>query len=190
MVAISALMACSSTPGPNPPRESIMPVATAASPQALTLNPFKAIVRQRVRRSFAALGQQDPEPALALMDEHVKYTFDTVASRHALAGTRQSKQAVRRWFTRLFTLLPGQFAVHRIDVSGWPWRASVLVEFEDRVQPRVGAPYVNRGRQEVELHWGKAVRIHTHVETEKVERALAELARHGVAESAAPPIED
>lgn len=41
--------------------------------------------------------------------------------------------------------------------------------------PHFGAAYVNQGRQEVELRWASAVRIHTHVETDKVEHALAEL---------------
>ncbi len=167
-----------------------MPVATTEPMDDFTLDPFKAIVKQRVRRSFEALSRQDAAPALALMDDRVAYTFDTPGSRHALAGTRHSKQAVQRWFARLFTLLPGQFTVHRIDVEGWPWRATVVVHFEDRVTPRFGAAYVNRGRQEVELRWASAVRIHTHVETDKVERALAELARNGVTEAAAAPIED
>ena len=167
-----------------------MSATVTESSDEFTLNPFKAIVKRRVTRGFAALSRQDAGPALALMDENVTYTFDRPDSRHALAGTRHSKQAVQRWFVRLFGLLPGEFTVHRIDVEGWPWRSTVVVHFEDRVRPRLGAAYVNRGRQEVQLHWGTAVRVHTHVETEKVERALAELVRHGVAEAAARPIED
>lgn len=190
-LAIGCMAACTATHRPTMTQGSTMPVAAAVEPQDdFTLDPFKAIVRWRVRHSFAALNRQDAAPALALMDEQVTYTFDSPGARHALAGTRRGKQAVRRWFARLFGLLPGQFVVHRVDVLGWPWRANVLVHFEDRVQPLHGAAYVNRGRQEVELHWGKAVRVHTHVETEKVERALAELVRHGISEAGAPPIED
>lgn len=190
-ITIAAAAGCAVTPKSQSQPESVMPLPTTTEPtDDFTLNPFKAIVKQRVRRSFEALGRQDAAPALALMDDRVVYTFDAVGSRHALAGTRHSKQAVQRWFARLFTLLPGQFTVHRIDVEGWPWRATVVVHFEDRVVPRFGAAYVNQGRQEVELRWASAVRIHTHVETEKVERALSELVRHGVTEAAAAPIED
>lgn len=188
--AISTLAGCTLPQTSQSFKEDTMPVDVSQSSDDFTLNLFHAIVKQRVRQSFAALSRQDAEPALALMDEAVTYTFDTPGSRHALAGTRHSKQAVQRWFTRLFALLPGQFEVRRVDVTGWPWRASVVVHFEDRVAPRFGAPYVNHGMQEVELHWGTAVRIHTHVETVKVERALAVLAQHGVVEASAAPIED
>lgn len=167
-----------------------MPHEPHAVASQWTLNPFHAIVKHRVRASFAALSQQDAGPALALMDERVVYTFDAPDRRHALAGTRHSKQGVRRWFERLFALLPGQFTVHQVQVQGWPWHATVKVVFEDYVTPQVGEPYVNQGWQEVELRWASAVRIHTHVETAKVERALAELARHGVAQAQATPIED
>lgn len=167
-----------------------MSIHTPSTAPSFTLNPFAAVVQRRVRQSFDALSRQEAQPALALMDDKVVYTFDAVTSRHALAGTRHSKQAVARWFERLFALLPGQFKVLGIEVAGWPWHAKVSVHFEDRVQPRFGEAYVNRGRQDVELRWGRATRVHTHVDSNKVVHALEVLARHGVPEASMAPIED
>lgn len=167
-----------------------MPTPVPPNADSPSMNPFVWVVRQRVRHSFAALSRQDPSAALALMGDDVQYSFDTPTARHALAGTRHTKAAVEQWFARLLRLLPGQFNIQSVEVSGWPWLAQVKVRFEDRVTPQFGPPYTNQGQQDVELRWGRAVHIHTQVETVKIQAALDHLVRHGVTEAAAPPIEE
>ena len=150
-----------------------------------SLDPFRLVVRAKVLRSFERLSEGDPSAALALMRDDVRYTFE---GAHALGGTRVSRAGVERWFGRLLRLLPGRFTIRSVDVVGWPWRATVYVVFEDDVCPAVGEPYRNQGVQIVELAWGKAVRIHTYVDTAKVTRALDALAAAGIEEASAAPI--
>ena len=158
-----------------------------ATQDPASLNIFRNIVRSRVLESFEALSRRDPSVALSLMAEDVRYTFE---GEHALGGTRVSRAGVQRWFTRLLALVPGRFTIRSVEVSGWPWRATAYVVFEDFVEPAFGAPYRNQGIQVVELVWGKAVAIHTYVDTAKVIAALKVLAEHGVADAQASPITD
>lgn len=162
-------------------------ITTDHTDDGFSLNPFRAIVRGKVLHSFERLSEGDPSAALALMDEKVEYTFE---GEHALGGTRVSKAGVARWMERLLRLLPGKFEIQSVEVVGWPWRATVYVVFEDWVTPTIGEPYRNHGVQVVDLEWGVAVRIHTYVNTAKVERALEVLAEHGIPEATAPPITD
>lgn len=156
-----------------------------ATRDGFSLDPFRAVVRRKVLRSFERLSQGDASAALAVMADDVTYTFE---GEHALGGTRTTKAAVTRWFQRLLRLLPGRFTIRSVQVVGWPWRAWVYTVFEDVVHPAYGPAYRNHGVQVVELRWGAAVRIHTYVDTARIEKALAVLAEHGVAEAAAPPI--
>lgn len=48
----------------------------------------------------------------------------------------------------------------------------------------------NNGIQKVKIIWGKAVDIHTYVDTYKIQKALKMLAEQGIQEAAAEPIED
>lgn len=146
---------------------------------------FRHVVRGKILAGFEALNQRDAGPVLSLMADDVQYTFE---GQHALGGTRTSKQGVAKWFERLFRLLPGTFTIRSVEVTGWPWRATAYIVFEDRVNPLFGSPYVNHGVQVVEMEWGTAVAVHTYVDTDKVVRVLRTLAEHGVAEASAPPI--
>jgi ketosteroid isomerase-like protein len=161
------------------------PTPLDATHDGVSLDPFRLVVRHRILRTFERLSAGDPAYALDQMADDVEYTFE---GDHALGGTRVSRAGVARWFDRLLRLLPGQFTIRSVQVVGWPWRALVYTVFEDVVRPAVGAPYRNHGVQIVELHWGTAVRIHTYVDTAKIERALRELAAAGISEAAAPPI--
>jgi ketosteroid isomerase-like protein len=162
-----------------------IPIITALAVALVACTPYHAIVRSRVRAAFDALNRRDPGPALEIMADDVRYTF---AGDHALGGTRVTKDAVARWMQRLFRLFHNRFRIVAIDVVGAPWSTTVFTRFEDSVEPAVGAPYVNGGVQVIELRWGKAVRIHTHVDTALLVRALDHMAHEGVEEAAAPPI--
>lgn len=98
------------------------------------------------------------------MAPDVQYTFE---GAHSLGGTRVSRAGVEKWFARLLRLLPGKFTLRSVEVA--PWRSTVYTVFEDVVTPQYGEPYRNHGVQIVELRWGSAVRIHTYVDTAKVE---------------------
>ena len=152
-----------------------------------SLDVYRNVVRGKVIDSFAHLSDGDPSRALKLMAPDVEYTFE---GAHALGGTRVSRAGVEKWFGRLLRLLPGKFTLRSVEVVGGPWRSTVYTVFEDLVAPQYGEPYRNHGVQRVELRWGSAVRIHTYVDTAKVEHALRVLAEHGIAEAAASPIDE
>jgi ketosteroid isomerase-like protein len=156
-----------------------------ATHDGFSLDVYRNVVRGKVIDSFARLSQGDPSRALGLMAPDVEYTFE---GAHALGGTRVSRAGVEKWFARLLRLLPGKFTLRSVEVVGAPWRSTVYTVFEDVVTPQYGEPYRNHGVQIVELRWGSAVRIHTYVDTAKVERALGVLAAHGMDEAKAAPI--
>ena len=169
------------------PWESTEVKRTDATDDGFSVDVYRNIVRSRVLNAFDALNRQDAQPALQLMSDDVRYTFE---GQHALGGTRQSRAGVERWFKRLFSLLPSRFTLRSVEVAGWPWRSTAYVVFEDAVTPVVGEPYRNQGVQVIELEWGKAVAIHTYVDTAKIEHALKRLADAGVGEATASPITD
>jgi ketosteroid isomerase-like protein len=150
-----------------------------------TLNPYHAVVRGKVLTAFEGLSQHDAAPALSLMAEDVEYRFE---GAHALGGTRVSRAGVAKWFGRLFRLLPGQFVIREVMVSGWPWSTRVITRFEHYVAPPDAPPYWGAGVQITDLRWGQAEKIHTYVDTAKLVQTLSALAAHGEAEATAPPI--
>lgn len=156
-----------------------------ATQDGLTLNPYHAVVRGKVLDAFRGLTAHDPEPALALMADDVRYTFE---GEHALGGTRVSKGGVRKWFDRLLRLLPGAFVIRSVDVSGWPWSTRVVTTFEHYVAPPGEAPYWGPGVQITDLAWGEAKRIRTYVDTGRLQNALGALHAAGVDEARATPI--
>jgi ketosteroid isomerase-like protein len=153
----------------------------------VSLTVYHNAVRSKVMAAFTALNRGDAEPALATMSDNVVYEFE---GQHALGGTRHSKRAVRRWFGRLLYLIPSKFMIRQLEVSGWPWNTRIYLQFEDRVTPCKGAPYLNRGVQISYLRWGEVYYIHTYVNTSKLERALNYMIANGIPEAGAPPIGD
>jgi ketosteroid isomerase-like protein len=151
-----------------------------------TLNPYYAVVRSKILGAFRGLSEHEDGPALSLMADDVQYTFD---GDHALGGTRVSRAGVKKWFGRLFRLLPGRFVVRSVEVTGWPWRTRVVTTLEHAVTPPVGAAYWATAVQTGELRWGVAVRIRTHVDDmAKLVHTLDALAERGNAEAKASPI--
>ena len=82
---------------------------------------FRRGVEHNVRATFRRVGQRDYETLLKLSDPSVVF-----------GGTRQTRDALRRWFERLFVLFPGlRFEVKEVAVRGWPWDATVMVQYID-----------------------------------------------------------
>jgi ketosteroid isomerase-like protein len=153
----------------------------------VTWNPYHAVVRSKILNAFRGLSNHDPAPALDVMADDVNYTFD---GEHALGGTRVTRTGVKRWFGRLFRLLPGPFVIRSVDVAGWPWRTRVVTTFEHYAAPEDGGPpYWGAATQVLDLRWGAAVQIHTRVtDMDRLVRTLDALAANGNAEAKAPPI--
>ena len=150
-----------------------------------TINPYKIVVRQKILKSFSELNKFNSAELLNSLSDDATYRFE---GDHSLGGQRNSKAGIDKWFQRLFRLLPGQFEVLSIIVIGFPWNTDAIIEFKDNVTPEFGEPYTNFGVQRIKLRFGKITQIHTYVDTEKVTKALNELAKNGVEEATAKQI--
>ncbi len=148
---------------------------------------YRYAVEGVVRFAFGRLSAGDYRTMLMACASDVEHTF---AGEHALGGTRHSKEGLERWFERLFRLFPGlDFEVKRVLVRGWPWRTEAMIEWVDRARPADGVPYVNEGCHVLRFKWGRLVGLHAYLDTQKVEETLDRLAKEGIEEASAPPIQ-
>jgi ketosteroid isomerase-like protein len=147
---------------------------------------YKAIARRLVSRNFAALSRGDWEAAVKDVAPDVHHVFP---GDNAIGGERHSKEAMGRWFERLFRLIPElRFEVRNVAVRGWPWDMMVAVEWVDYGRAVDGVPYANEGAHWIRIRRGKATYIHAFLDTEKVTQICDRLAAAGVEEAAAEPI--
>jgi ketosteroid isomerase-like protein len=147
---------------------------------------YKAIARRRAKRIFDAIGRKDIDAVLKDVAPDVHHVF---AGDNALGGERHSRDAMARWFERIFRLIPEiQFEVKRVAVEGWPWDMTVAVEWSDHGRAADGVPYENEGAHWIRIQRGKATSIHGYLDTESVTAICDRLAAAGVEEAAAPPL--
>ena len=84
---------------------------------------YKTIVKAKIRGVFDHINQGDFHTMIDGLADDFVYVFH---GRHALGGRRTSRNAMIRWWERIFRLLPGaQFDIQDVLVSGWPWRTRV-----------------------------------------------------------------
>jgi ketosteroid isomerase-like protein len=152
-----------------------------------SLNPYRWILKTRILKGFDELNRQNYHYLTNLFDDNVNYEFE---GEHSLGGTRTSKVGVEKWFDRLLRLLPSKFVINSIAVTGSIWNTIAIIEFSDTVTPTFGQPYINNGIQVVKLRFGKAYKIHTYVNTNKVINALNILYDNGIQEAKADIIEE
>ncbi len=147
---------------------------------------YHALVRRRVRATFAALNRGDYEPALAGMAERFEHRF---AGENPLGGIRRDRAAMRRWFERLFRLNRNlDFDLKHIAVSGGPWDTTAVVEWTDSARLADGTSYLNTGVHVVRMKWGRIVSLHAYLDTGLWESACRRMADGGIAEAGAAPI--
>ena len=148
---------------------------------------YRYAVEGVARFAFGRLSAGDYRTMLMACASDVEHTF---SGEHALGGTRHSKEGLERWFERLYRLFPGlNFEVKRVLVRGWPWRTVAMIEWVDRARPADGVPYVNEGAHVLRFKWGRLIGLHAYLDTQKVEETLDRLAKGGIEEASAPPIQ-
>src|SRR5215468_1980071 len=90
---------------------------------------YHAIVRGRIRALFDAVNKGNAEPVLAAFAQRFEHAF---LGEHALGGARHTLSATRRWYERLYRLLPDiHFDLRQIEVSGPPWNTTVVVDWDE-----------------------------------------------------------
>lgn len=147
---------------------------------------YRAIVKRKAREIFADLSRGDWKATTTDIADDVHHVFP---GDNALGGERRSREALERWFERLYRLLPEiEFDVRDIAVRGWPWDTAVAIEWSDRGRGADGTTYENEGAHWIRLRWGRAVAIHAYLDTEKVTELLDSMAAAGVDEAAAAPV--
>jgi ketosteroid isomerase-like protein len=128
----------------------------------------------------------DYKYALSGVGNTIEHRF---SGDHCLGGTRNSAEAMRRWFDRLFRLFPNlRFEIRSIAASGGPWETNVVVEWTDRATPADGKDYVNSGVHGIRMRWGKVVSIDAYLDTQVLIDTLNRMAVNGIEEAKAPPI--
>jgi ketosteroid isomerase-like protein len=145
---------------------------------------YRAIVAWKIRKAWASMAAHDHGPVLAQFADHFEYRF---VGDHALGGVRHTRAVQDEWFQRLFRLFPDiEFSVRDVLVAGWPWRTRA-VALIDVVVPHAGG-YRNEVAQTIELRWGRIAKVVTLEDTQKLDRALRQMAGEGIAEAAAAPL--
>jgi ketosteroid isomerase-like protein len=162
------------------------PMVLAAS--ALGAAGFRLGAERNVRATFHRVGHRDYEALLEQVAPSVLHIFP---GDHALGGTRHTREALRRWFERLSLLFPElHFEVKEVAVRGWPWDATIMVQWENRGRARDGQPYANQGTHVVRLRRGRVIHLHEYLDSQRVAEVCRRLAEQGVSEAAAEPITD
>jgi ketosteroid isomerase-like protein len=150
---------------------------------------YHSIVETRVRALFDAVNRGDAEPVLRAFAQHFEHCF--LGESHALGGTRHTLAATRRWYERLYRLLPDiAFDVRRVWVSGSPWNTTVVAEWTETNSGTDGVRSSNRGIHVLHLRWGRATRLIICPNTVALEATLDRLATAGNSEAHAAPIVD
>jgi hypothetical protein len=86
------------------------------------------------------------------IDDHVHHRF---AGQHPLGGERQTKQALRLWFQRLFRLYRNLvFEVHHITLTGWPWDLRATAEWTATATPARGVEFRATGELDSSDEYG------------------------------------
>jgi ketosteroid isomerase-like protein len=148
---------------------------------------YQAIVRKRIRALFDAINRGDAEPVLRAFASEFEHSF---LGETALGGSRRTLAATRRWYERLYRLLPDiRFELRRISVSGGPWNTLVLVEW-DETNSAGGVVTANRGVHVLQLRWGRATRLVICPDTVGLKATLERLFLAGLKEARAAPIVD
>lgn len=149
---------------------------------------YHLVVRSKLRRAFRDINMGAYErivPQFATTHRHAMY------GRHALAGERRTLRSTALWYERLKRLLPDlRFDVHRIAVTGWPWDTTATVDWTDHFTLPDGSHGSNQGVHVFGLRWGKVHSLAIHCDTSKLQGYCDHMARLGVKEALADPIQD
>jgi ketosteroid isomerase-like protein len=146
------------------------------------------IVRRKVLALFKAVSSGDAEPVLGAFASRFQHQFP---GDHALGGSRTSLSATRRWYQRLYRLLPDiAFEVRSVFVSGGPWNTLVIAEWDESNSATDGVRTVNHGIHALRLQWGRVTEMFIYPDTVGLQVTLDRLARAGVVEAQAAPIVD
>jgi ketosteroid isomerase-like protein len=148
---------------------------------------YHAIVLRKIRKTFEEVSRGNAEPVLAAFTPSFEHRF--LGEDHALGGSRTSLAQTRKWYERLYRLLPDiSFELLNIHVAGPPWRTTVIVDWLETNSGTDGVRTENRGVHVVHLRWGKVTRVIICPHTSSLIATLDRLHAAGNPEAHAEPI--
>ncbi len=149
---------------------------------------YHAIVKKRIHQLFDAVNRGDAEPVLAGFAPRFEHAF---LGEHALGGARHSLELTRRWYQRLYALMPDiHFTLERIAISGGPWRTLATAEWTETNSGTDGVRTRARGVHLVELSWGRMTRLLICPDTTLLTATLRRLEASGNHLAAEAPLVD
>jgi len=154
---------------------------------------YRMIVARKIRASWREVQKRNPGAVVDQFAGSFEYRF---VGEHALGGVRRTRASQLAWFERLFRVFPSiEFNLRDVIVTGPPWhtRAAVLLDVSipgERGYTDAEPVWRNEIMQTVELRWGRITRIVTMTDTQREVALLTRLARAGMAEATAAPIDD
>lgn len=148
---------------------------------------YARAVERICRKSFEAVNRRDYDVLLAMCDPAITHRF---GGRHALGGTRHTREGLRLWFERLSRVVPDlRLEIEEVWVKGGPWKTVAIIRWTSTATPLDGRPYHNHGVHIVTMRWGKAVLIDANEDSQAVADLLQRQAARGTEEALAAPIE-
>lgn len=147
---------------------------------------YSAIVKTRIRQSFAQVNDHRWDELMRSIAPHVHHRF---LGNHAIGGERHDQATLRRWFERLARVLPDlHLTINDVWVKGWPWHTTVIVQWDGTATLLNGDPYVQHAVHIITLRWGKIHELDVFEDSQAVSRALDAQAAAGLEEAVAEPI--
>jgi hypothetical protein len=148
---------------------------------------YHAIVRKQVEALFAAVSAGNAKPVIDALAPKFEHLF---LGDHALGGTRTSIAQTKRWYERLYRLLPDiSFQIRSVRGSGPPWNTLVGVDWLETNSGTDGVRTYTPGIHVVRLVWTKMRFIGIYPDTVGVTATLARLHSAGIEEATADKIE-
>jgi ketosteroid isomerase-like protein len=154
---------------------------------------YKTIVKRRMQHLFAEANRGNWQAIINSLHSQFVYRFigDT-----PLGGTRTKHASMQAWFQRIYKLVPdAKLVPQEILVNGPPWNTRIMtyIKFQGTLPSENGAagkPYENEVMQLIILKWGRIHSVLTLEDTQRFVNILPMLARAGITEATAPPIND
>ncbi len=136
---------------------------------------YHAIVRRIMRAGFRRMSVTHDASQLV-----AQFSDDAVlvlSGDHDLGGEQRGREAIARWFARLFAMFPG-FAIEplAIVVAGPPWATTAATRFRITATLPDGSPYTNEGMQFVRIRFGRILEDRIYEDTAKLSSALEKIA--------------
>lgn len=142
---------------------------------------YQLIFKQQVRKGFENISKGNFDAVLSIFAPDIHFTF---VGDHALGGDWHSREMASRWFERVHRLFPDlKITPRHIHVSGLPWDAKVVTQFDIQATLPDKSQYRNQGVQILRIKWGKAVDDYLIEDTQLLSAALGKIAASGNAEA-------